>query len=52
MARLNQGGGVFAAPQTLATFSSGPPVYLAGAKDVVFPEGTFKPPIICPVWSG
>ncbi|MCU0665110.1 MAG: hypothetical protein MUC50_22645 [Myxococcota bacterium] len=26
--------------------------YLGGAKDVVFPEGTFKPPIICPVWSG
>ncbi|MCU0661109.1 MAG: hypothetical protein MUC50_02150 [Myxococcota bacterium] len=26
--------------------------YLAGAKDVAFPEGTFKPPIIRPVWSG
>jgi hypothetical protein len=26
--------------------------YLAGATDVEFPEGTYKPPIICPVWSG
>jgi hypothetical protein len=26
--------------------------YLAGAWDVIFPEGTFKPPIVCPVWSG
>ncbi|MCU0662080.1 MAG: hypothetical protein MUC50_07110 [Myxococcota bacterium] len=26
--------------------------YLAGDKDVVFPEGTFKPPFLCPVWSG
>ncbi|MCU0662395.1 MAG: hypothetical protein MUC50_08740 [Myxococcota bacterium] len=26
--------------------------YLAGEPDVVFPEGTYKPPIIRPVWSG
>ena len=26
--------------------------YLAGDVDVVFPEGTYKPPIIRPVWSG
>ncbi|MCU0664585.1 MAG: hypothetical protein MUC50_19950 [Myxococcota bacterium] len=26
--------------------------YLAGAVDVVFPEGTYKPPIVRPVWSG